>query len=52
MEWLKNQVIAALSGDQKVYKQLLIALAGVVAVASLVLVAVSFRLVLMKQLTK
>jgi competence protein ComEA len=41
MEWLKNQVIAALSGDQKVYKQLLIALAGVVAVASLVLVAVN-----------
>jgi competence protein ComEA len=40
MEWLKNQVIAALSGDQKVSKQLLIALAGVVAVASLVLVAV------------
>jgi competence protein ComEA len=41
MEWLKNQVIAALSGDQKVSKQLLIALAGVVAVASLVLVAVN-----------
>ena len=41
MEWLKNLVIAALSGDQKVSKQLLIALAGVVAVASLVLVAVN-----------
>ena len=41
MEWLKNQAIAALSGDQKVSKQLLIALAGVVAVASLVLVAVN-----------
>jgi competence protein ComEA len=41
MEWLKNQVIAALSGDQKVSKQLLIALAGVVAVASWVLVAVN-----------
>ena len=41
MEWLKNQVIAALSGDQKFSKQLLIALAGVVAVASLVLVAVN-----------
>ena len=41
MEWLKNQIIAALSGDQKVSKQLLIALAGVVAVASLVLVAVN-----------
>ena len=41
MEWLKNQIIAALSGDQKVSKQLLIGLAGVVAVASLVLVAVN-----------
>ena len=41
MDWLKNQVIAALSGDQKVSKQLLIALAGVVAVASVVLVAVN-----------
>ncbi len=41
MDWLKNQVIAALSGDQKVSKKLLIALAGVVAVASLVLVAVN-----------
>jgi competence protein ComEA len=41
MDWLKNQVIAALSGDQKVSKQLLISLAGVVAVASLVLVALN-----------
>jgi competence protein ComEA len=41
MDWLKNQVIAALSGDQKVSKRLLIALAGVVAVVSLVLVAVN-----------
>jgi competence protein ComEA len=41
MDWLKNQVIAALSGDQKVSKQLLVALAGVVAVVSLVLVAVN-----------
>lgn len=41
MQWLKQQVIAALSGDQKVSKQLLIALAGVVAVVSLVLVAVN-----------
>lgn len=41
MDWLKNQVIAALSGDQKVSKQLLIALGGVVAVASLVLVAIN-----------
>ena len=41
MDWLKNQVITALSGDQKVSKQLLVALAGVVAVASLVLVAVN-----------
>jgi competence protein ComEA len=41
MEWLKAQLIAALSGDQKVTKQLLIALAAVVAVASLVLVAVN-----------
>lgn len=41
MDWLKQQVIAALSGDQKVSKQLLIALAGVVAVISLVLVAVN-----------
>jgi competence protein ComEA len=41
MQWLKQQLIAALSGDQKVSKQLLIALAGVVAVVSLVLVAVN-----------
>jgi competence protein ComEA len=41
MDWLKNQIIAALSGDQKVSKQLLIALAGVVAVASVVLVVVN-----------
>jgi competence protein ComEA len=41
MEWLKQQLIAALSGDQKVSKQLLIALAALVAVASLVLVAVN-----------
>jgi competence protein ComEA len=41
MDWLKNQVIAALSGDQKVSKQLLVALAGVVAVVSLVLVALN-----------
>jgi competence protein ComEA len=41
MDWLKNQVIAALSGDQKVSKQLLVALAGVVAVVSIVLVAVN-----------
>jgi competence protein ComEA len=41
MDWLKQQVIAALSGDQKVSRQLLIALAGVVAVISLVLVAVN-----------
>jgi competence protein ComEA len=33
MDWLKNQVIAALSGDQKVSKQLLIALASLVLVA-------------------
>jgi hypothetical protein len=41
MDWLKQQLISALSGDQKVSKQLLIALAAVVAVASLVLVAVN-----------
>jgi len=41
MEWLKQQLIAALSGDQKVSKQLLISLAAVVAVFSLVLVAVN-----------
>jgi len=41
MDWLKQQLISALSGDQKVSKQLLIALAAVVAVASLVLVVVN-----------
>jgi competence protein ComEA len=41
MYWLKQQLISALSGDQKVSKQLLIALAGIVAVFSLVLVAVN-----------
>jgi competence protein ComEA len=41
MDWLRTQLVAALSGDQKVSKQLLIALAGVVAVFSLVLVAVN-----------
>jgi competence protein ComEA len=41
MEWLKNQILAALSGDQKVSKQLLLALAAVVAFISLVLVVVN-----------
>jgi competence protein ComEA len=41
MDWLKQQVISALSGDQKVSRQLLIALAAIVAVISLVLVAVN-----------
>jgi competence protein ComEA len=41
MEWLKNQILAALSGDQKVSKQLLLALAVVVAFISLVLVVVN-----------
>ncbi len=41
MEWLKQQLISALSGDQKVSRQLLISLAAVVAVAALVLVAVN-----------
>jgi competence protein ComEA len=41
MDWLKQQLISALSGDQKVSKQLLIALAAIVAVFSLVLVAVN-----------
>lgn len=41
MDWLKQQLISALSGDQKVSRQLLIALAAVVAVFSLVLVAVN-----------
>jgi competence protein ComEA len=41
MDWLKQQLISALSGDQKVSRQLLIALAAIVAVFSLVLVAVN-----------
>jgi competence protein ComEA len=41
MDWLKTQLISALSGDQKVSRQLLISLAALVAVASLVLVAVN-----------
>jgi competence protein ComEA len=41
MDWLKQQLISALSGDQKVSKQLLVALAAIVAVFSLVLVAVN-----------
>lgn len=41
MEWLKQQVIAALSGDQKVSRQLLIAVAGVVAVVAVVLVSLN-----------
>jgi competence protein ComEA len=41
MDWLKQQIISALSGDQKVSKQLLIALAAIVAVVSLVLVALN-----------
>jgi competence protein ComEA len=41
MDWLKQQLISALSGDQKVSKQLLLALAALVAVVSLVLVAVN-----------
>lgn len=41
MDWLKQQLISALSGDQKVSKQLLISLAAIVAVVSLVLVAVN-----------
>ena len=41
MDWLKNQIIAALSGDQKVSRQLLLALAAVVAFVSLVLVVVN-----------
>jgi competence protein ComEA len=39
MEWLKSKLVAALSGDQKVSRQLLIALAGLVCVLCLVLVA-------------
>jgi competence protein ComEA len=41
MDWLKQQLISALSGDQKVSKQLLLALAALVAIVSLVLVAVN-----------
>jgi competence protein ComEA len=41
MDWLKQQLISALSGDQKVSKQLLLSLAALVAVISLVLVAVN-----------
>jgi competence protein ComEA len=41
MDWLKQQLISALSGDQKVSRQLLIALGAIVAVVSLVLVAVN-----------
>lgn len=41
MDWLKQQLISALSGDQKVSRQLLLALAGLVAVVALVLVAVN-----------
>jgi beta-lactamase superfamily II metal-dependent hydrolase len=31
MDWLKNQILAALSGDRKVSRQMLLALAAVVA---------------------
>ena len=41
MDWLKTQLISALSGDQKVSRQLLVSLAALVAVASLVLVAIN-----------
>ncbi|MFM7013550.1 MAG: helix-hairpin-helix domain-containing protein [Actinomycetota bacterium] len=41
MEWLKQQVVAALSGDQKVSRQLLFYLAALVAVISLILVLVN-----------
>lgn len=41
MDWLKTQLISALSGDQKVTKKLLVSLAALVAVASLVLVAIN-----------
>ena len=41
MDWLKTQLISALSGDQKVSRQLLLSLAALVAVASLVLVAIN-----------
>jgi competence protein ComEA len=41
MDWLKTQLISALSGDQKVTRNLLVSLAALVAVASLVLVAIN-----------
>lgn len=41
MDWLKQKLISALSGDQKVSKQLLLSLAALVAISSLVLVAVN-----------
>lgn len=41
MDWLKTQLISALSGDQKVSRQLLVSLAALVAVVSLVLVAIN-----------
>jgi competence protein ComEA len=41
MDWLKTQLISALSGDQKVSRQLLISLAALVAVVSLVLVVIN-----------
>lgn len=41
MDWLKQQLISALSGDQRVSKQLLLSLAALVAIVSLVLVAVN-----------
>jgi competence protein ComEA len=41
MDWLKTQLISALSGDQKVTRKLLVSLAALVAVASLVLVSIN-----------
>jgi competence protein ComEA len=41
MDWLKTQLISALSGYQKVTRKLLVSLAALVAVASLVLVAIN-----------
>lgn len=41
MDWLKQKIVSALSGDQKVSRQLLLSLAALVAVGSLVLVAVN-----------
>ena len=41
MDWLKTQLISALSGDQKVTRKLLVSLAALVAVASLALVAIN-----------